>query len=89
MLQNTINVENIYTYFFLKQVPPPIFHGELTKRRDLFTIGVGSSVVQLPFLRTPELLEGEVKHLSHNPLLRPGDPITVILHKGGKTRETR
>lgn len=49
-----------------------------------FTIGVGSSVIQLPFLRTPKLLEGEVKHLSHNPLLRPWDPITVILHKEKK-----
>lgn len=46
-----------------------------------FTIGVCSSIIQLPFLCTPKLLQGEVKHLSHNPLLRPWDPITVILWK--------
>lgn len=53
----------------------------LKRRAYEFTIGVCSSIIQLPFLCTPKLLQGEVKHFSHNPLLRPWDPITVILRK--------
>lgn len=62
--------------------------GQGREREHDLTIGVcGSVAIQLPFLCAPKLLQGEVKHLPHNSLLRPRDPITVILWRHPAERE--
>lgn len=52
------------------------------ENQEVITILVAVGMaVQLAFLRTAKLLEGQVQHLAHQPLLRPRDPIAVVLPK--------